>query len=464
MHVCVFAGGGAPLFNLSGLAVLIPISVYAFIFHHSVPILAQPLKDKKNIRSVFMMAFVITGVAYVAIGFLVALFFGESVDAQCNLNWKDYVGCMATPSSWGSESEVGGTFSFAAATARVLHATRYNTAASGGSNALAPAPLLAPSCNTTATWDDTCVDTSNRPAYASLISFVVLIFPALDVLSAFPLNAMTLGNNLMSACLGEHALPPPPEAPANTTVVGAAAAGSAESEETAPLFAPTAATPPRPWYLATAHRHKMTKITFKLLSAFPPALGALFANNLGNILQFTGTIGVAIGFMIPAILVLYSFAKERAVFLYLTKVLRSQRHPPTTKSTTSTTTVLSREEEVQLASWAPLEAGGDRGSINSGATHATGSGSGGTTRHPQLDTEAHRVQGEVTIGEAAAKALRAAPSLREVLSHTRLDAIFRTTPYTTGFISEHRLPEILFVVSVGIAIFILAQVIADTVK
>ena len=37
---------------------------------------------------------------------------------------------------------------------------------------------------------------------AHLVRSVVLVFPALDVLSGFPLNAVTLGNNLLAACTG----------------------------------------------------------------------------------------------------------------------------------------------------------------------------------------------------------------------------------------------------------------------
>ena len=38
---------------------------------------------------------------------------------------------------------------------------------------------------------------AHTSAWAQFAKFVILIFPALDVMSAYPLNAMTLGNNLM---------------------------------------------------------------------------------------------------------------------------------------------------------------------------------------------------------------------------------------------------------------------------
>ncbi len=63
------------------------------------------------------------------------------VNSQCNLNWQDYYGC----------AEVG--------------------------------PDNKP--------------VGHAPGWAYFIRIIILIFPALDVMSAFPLNAVTLGNNLM---------------------------------------------------------------------------------------------------------------------------------------------------------------------------------------------------------------------------------------------------------------------------
>jgi len=145
------AAGAAPLLRLAGLSHVMPVSIYAFIFHHSVPVLSQPVADKRSLRTVFLVAFLIVGAAYAGLGVVLAGWFGEHVDAQCNLNWRQYVGCAA-PHADGSPVTLG-----------------------------------------------------DRSGAAAAVSFVVLIFPALDVLSAFPLNAVTLGNNLMSACYGAAA-------------------------------------------------------------------------------------------------------------------------------------------------------------------------------------------------------------------------------------------------------------------
>jgi hypothetical protein len=42
-------------------------------------------------------------------------------------------------------------------------------------------------------------------AWALIISYIVVLFPPLDVISAFPLNGLTLGNNLMTAFVTDPA-------------------------------------------------------------------------------------------------------------------------------------------------------------------------------------------------------------------------------------------------------------------
>lgn len=40
--------------------------------------------------------------------------------------------------------------------------------------------------------------------WAKAVSLYVMCFPALDVVSAFPLNAITLGNNMMGSAYGKR--------------------------------------------------------------------------------------------------------------------------------------------------------------------------------------------------------------------------------------------------------------------
>jgi hypothetical protein len=241
------AAGAAPLLRLAGLSHVMPVSIYAFIFHHSVPVLSQPVADKRSLRTVFLVAFLIVGAAYAGLGVVLAGWFGEHVDAQCNLNWRQYVGCAA-PHADGSPVTLG-----------------------------------------------------DRSGAAAAVSFVVLIFPALDVLSAFPLNAVTLGNNLMSACYGAAA-----GAGADADCAGDAAAGGGSAKAAQGGAGGDAAAAPSPW----------RRVVFRLVAAVPPvfagALSTYYNVNLGTILQFTGLIGVAIAFGIPAVLRLWSFARHAA--------------------------------------------------------------------------------------------------------------------------------------------------------
>jgi amino acid permease len=204
----IFGGSPAPnvpLADAGGIAALLPVATYAFIFHHSVPVLATPIARKDSLPSLFRAAFLVCAVAYGALGLIVALGFGAATNGQCNLNWAGYVGCVA----------------------------------SGG-------PAVA---------------ADSASVSAKMIRFVVLIFPAVDVLSAYPLNAITLGNNLMCAVLGDSA-----------------AAVLAEGGEGGARRAPTA---DAPWYLRSRWSRTAMRTLFRLLAAFPPIVAGAISASAG---------------------------------------------------------------------------------------------------------------------------------------------------------------------------------------
>eukprot|EP00696_Hemimastix_kukwesjijk_P014437 gnl/Hemi2/28438_TR9407_c0_g1_i1.p1 gnl/Hemi2/28438_TR9407_c0_g1~~gnl/Hemi2/28438_TR9407_c0_g1_i1.p1 ORF type:complete len:481 (+),score=99.75 gnl/Hemi2/28438_TR9407_c0_g1_i1:106-1548(+) len=91
--------------------------------------------------------------------------------------------------------------------------------------------------------------------FGRLLSWVVVLFPAVDVLSSFPLNAVTLGNNMQ---------------------------------------------------MAFGSRSFQMKIMFRLLVALPPIVGAAFVSDLSAILEWTGLLGFVICFSVPAILQIQS--------------------------------------------------------------------------------------------------------------------------------------------------------------
>lgn len=138
----------APLVNLAGLPQMLPICVFAHIFHHSLPGLSHPVAKKRNLGSIFRATVVFATLAYSLLGWRLGSVLGTSIEQSANLNWKDYRGGYPLPSSPD--------------------------------------------------------DRDKLPWWVKAIAVYVVCFPALDVLSAFPLNAITLGNNLLGAVYGKE--------------------------------------------------------------------------------------------------------------------------------------------------------------------------------------------------------------------------------------------------------------------
>jgi hypothetical protein len=332
-----------PLFTFAGLSTVMPVSIYAFIFHHSVPILSEPIADKRALPAVFRAAFIIVGTAYATLGLVLAVWFGDHVDNQCNLNWRQYVGCVHP------------------------HA------------------------------DGAPVTLADRSTGASIVSFIILIFPALDVLSAYPLNAITLGNNLQSAI---H--------PVTTAVAGSGAGPDGAGDDDPVVPAPAGGLTWADWLrsFGTMTAAARRRVFYRLAAAVPPilagALSTLFGVDLTQILSFTGLIGVAIAFGIPSVLRLWSFARHRAILRSVAEGLG---------------------EEVAAAAAAGKPASG-------------------------VD-----VDGVVDAAVAAPLTAKAA------VATGAGDAALAATPYTTVALKLGRVDKCLFVFAIGIAIFVLVGLI-----
>jgi len=132
-----------PLVQWEGLPQMLPICVFAHIFHHSIPGLSHPVARKKNLSSIFRATVVFCTLAYSLLAWRVGSVLGPYTQQSANLNWKAYRGGVQDTSLPG-------------------------------------------------------------PWWAQIIAVYVVCFPALDVLSAFPLNAITLGNNLLGAVFGKN--------------------------------------------------------------------------------------------------------------------------------------------------------------------------------------------------------------------------------------------------------------------
>eukprot|EP00592_Proboscia_alata_P011496 CAMPEP_0194387006 /NCGR_PEP_ID=MMETSP0174-20130528/89551_1 /TAXON_ID=216777 /ORGANISM="Proboscia alata, Strain PI-D3" /LENGTH=340 /DNA_ID=CAMNT_0039176709 /DNA_START=187 /DNA_END=1206 /DNA_ORIENTATION=- len=83
-------------FNLKGIGKMLPILVFATIYHHSLPGLAHPVGDKTKLRSIFRSTCVFSSASYAFIGCSLSILFGANVEQSSNLNWKNYSGGTGT--------------------------------------------------------------------------------------------------------------------------------------------------------------------------------------------------------------------------------------------------------------------------------------------------------------------------------------------------------------------------------
>ena len=185
--------------NFQGLPRLLSIAVFAQIVHHSIPGILHSIRDKpRNGRRVFGAAFSVTTFFYCSLGAILVAFFRThniAVAQSVNQVWS--------------------------------------------------------------TWEKS-LPPSNLGAYvAAAIRYILVIFPGIDVLSAFPLCAITLGQNLMSLRY---------------------ASGEVQGQG------------------------RFTTILFRLLAACPPILGALLVSDIGAVNQWVGVFGFALVFLFPGLL------------------------------------------------------------------------------------------------------------------------------------------------------------------
>lgn len=181
-----------PFYNIDGLYKMLPIAVYANIFHHSIPGLSSPVADKRKLSFIYSCTFAFGMVAYSLIGGLVAYYFGAGIQESANLNWVSY------------------------------HA---------GTGELV--------C-----YENGNCRFANKAWWVQIVAYYVVCFPATDVVSAFPLNGITLGNSLMGSWYGNR--------------------------------------------IREVEGDRTTRTLFRLLGAIPPIIGACFVRELGTITAYTG--------------------------------------------------------------------------------------------------------------------------------------------------------------------------------
>eukprot|EP01114_Cavostelium_apophysatum_P016316 TRINITY_DN4610_c0_g1_i1.p1 TRINITY_DN4610_c0_g1~~TRINITY_DN4610_c0_g1_i1.p1 ORF type:complete len:496 (+),score=54.06 TRINITY_DN4610_c0_g1_i1:130-1617(+) len=126
-------------FKVSGFSAIFSSSVVALTFHYCIPDLIVTVKDKSAFKKVITGAIFAIIVLYFVFGPICALYFGKNTYPLVTLNWTNYSGLGG---GWGA---------------------------------------------------------GERPWWAVMIQLLVMVFPILDMLSVFPLVAITLGNNILES-------------------------------------------------------------------------------------------------------------------------------------------------------------------------------------------------------------------------------------------------------------------------
>lgn len=89
-------------FHLDQLHIVLPVIVYANIFHHSIPALSHPVENKLQLGSIYTTSIMICFISYLVLGVVVSLYFGSLTPPSSNLLWVHYTGIYGTPSYLGS--------------------------------------------------------------------------------------------------------------------------------------------------------------------------------------------------------------------------------------------------------------------------------------------------------------------------------------------------------------------------
>lgn len=230
----------------SGFGVAFSTALFSQLFQHSVPGLLRPLQDQpskiKQTPKVFGASLFTTFSFYFLLGTSAASYFGAKTLSSVNLNFSNF------------------TFGLDVENASPFMLTMLNAASS-----------------------------------------VVVMFPALDTISVFPLIANTLGNNLLAASgpafvkfLAHHL---PAHRPCFTLVRQRIYRRSSNSFHDLP-------TQVRKDLVKRAS--KIATVFWRLVAAVPPLVGSLWATDLSFSLLLAGVAGIYVAFFAPSLLQLAS--------------------------------------------------------------------------------------------------------------------------------------------------------------
>jgi hypothetical protein len=242
-----------PYYQFSGFGLMFTTAIFSQLFQHSVPGLIRPLhkSEKQHVSTIFSWALVTTGAIYILTGIICTIYFRSDLNPAINLNFVSYYWGMTPPPP--------------------------TTSILSGSYLLF---LLVKS-----------------------LSMLIVLFPALDTLSVFPLIANTLGNNFHAAFPKGYKqttkylgyLPP--------SLVQFLLRSSSPSHSSSSSSASSAVV------YSTSNSHQIRQLTlrcWRLVAAIPPVVVSLYVTNLSLTLQVAGTCGVLVALVVPALLQYFS--------------------------------------------------------------------------------------------------------------------------------------------------------------
>lgn len=227
---------GSVWFDFSNFQKMFPAIVFSMLFHQAVPGLADEMKDKPKVGVIFGYTFLLCGLAYSLLGIVGAWYFGDLIYQSANLNWGDYH---------------GGTGTF------VRNENGIDSVWTGVS------------------------------LWAQCIRLFVVSFPAIDVISVFPIYGYVLGNTLAGLFHANNIQ--------EIQVSGIWYMRTSESHSSLALLT------------SCALQHNRKILTFyRLVASIPPIVAALFVRELGTITDYSGLVGLAIAFCFPPLLYIQS--------------------------------------------------------------------------------------------------------------------------------------------------------------
>lgn len=224
----------------SGFGVAFSTALFSQLFQHSVPGLLRPLKDKhqliNKVPKVFSASLRTTCSLYLILGSAAASYFGNSTQSSVNVNFaaKDFY--------FGFNEE------------------------------------------TTPDW---------LMRILRFMAGIIVIFPALDTISVFPLIVNTLGSNLYAAS------GPPFLKYISRNLAAFRCRGSMQGQKYSDLSREDRTSLLR-------YASKFSTILWRLVAAVPPLVASMWASDLSFSLLLSSVAGLYVAFFAPALLQLFS--------------------------------------------------------------------------------------------------------------------------------------------------------------